>query len=67
MNQKKRIKKLEADIVQLKKVVQNNSITLTDASNPKVQVKISLNSNVFLTEKITTSEKSDIITRDQSN
>jgi hypothetical protein len=69
MKLKKRIRKLEADIAQLKKVVQNDSITLTDQSDPKRKVVMSFRANAFLTEKITTTitENSDTITKDQSN
>lgn len=64
MKLKKKIKLLEAEIKQLKTVVAKDSITLTDEYNQEVKVIISLKDGVFLTEKITTSTKTDIITKD---
>ena len=54
MKLKKRIKILETEISELKKQVQNNSVTITDSCNPNLKAIISLNDGAFTIEKITT-------------
>jgi len=49
-----KIEQLQAEIEALKKVVESNSITLTDKSNPKKSVVISYVDGVFATQEVTT-------------
>ncbi|MEO6176764.1 MAG: hypothetical protein ABIP27_16555 [Flavobacterium circumlabens] len=54
MNQKRRIKELEFELRELKKVVKKDVIILTDQSNPKITAEISMRNGVLLVEKVTT-------------
>nr|WP_294922222.1 hypothetical protein [uncultured Flavobacterium sp.] len=66
MNQKKRIKKLEAKVSSLLEIVQKGSLTLTDVDNPNVKVVFSIKSGVFSTDKITTTINTDNIINNQN-
>lgn len=54
MKLKKRIKKLEAQVSELKKQVQSNCLVITDSENPHLNAVISLKAGDFKIEKITT-------------
>lgn len=54
MKLKKRITNLENEIKELKGIIQKDSITLTDPTNPKQTVVTSFRSGVLSTDKITT-------------
>ncbi|MCV9934560.1 hypothetical protein OIU80_19945 [Flavobacterium sp. LS1R47] len=64
MKLKKRIKDLEIEISELKKQVQNSSVTITDSCNPNSKVIISLNDGVFMIGKTTLTLTPQIILKD---
>ncbi|MFH6945096.1 hypothetical protein [Flavobacterium sp. FlaQc-50] len=64
MKLKKRIKVLETEISELKKQVQNSSITITYGCNPNLKAVISLNDGAFTIQKITTTSTPEIILKD---
>ena len=66
MNQKERIKELERELKELKNVVKNDRIILTDPFNTNVQLVISIADCVVKVEKITTTntEVSELIIKD---
>jgi len=68
MKQKKRIKALEKEILELKKIIKKDSVMLTDESNPNQAVVISFKNGVFSTDKITTeiTTETENITNEQN-
>jgi hypothetical protein len=68
MKLKKKLKKLEIEISELRKQVQTDKIIFTDCSNPNLIAVISLKNGVFLIEKntraIETTNESQIILLD---
>lgn len=60
MKSKKKIKKLEAKIASLEKIVQKGSLTLTDVNNPNVKVVVSLKDGIYSADKITITPSTSI-------
>ncbi|PWA10985.1 hypothetical protein [Flavobacterium laiguense] len=69
MKKRKRIEILEKEILELKKVVKKDSITLTDESNPNQVVTMSYKNGAFSTDKITTEvvTQTENISNEQKN
>jgi hypothetical protein len=60
MTHGQRIQALENEIIELKKIIKKDSLTLTDESNPNQAIAISFREGVLSTDKITTAITTEI-------